>query len=463
MTLADLWIAIPLLILAGCSLIVLLFGAIIPRNYGTIIGTTAATCAALWTIQSPPVNLAPTLALAATPLSRLFTTLFCIISAAVLVISHKYNERLGIVGEEFPATVLFATFGMTALCMATNLLILFMGLEAMTFAFYILVAMDLKRATSAEAGLKYLLMGAVAASFLAFGIGLHYAGTGSLSIYDAMRMAVGSRIAMAGWGFILIGIAFKLSLVPAHLWTPDVYQGAPAPVAAFLSAGSKAATVVMLLLLLPQGNSDNLRTILWWLALLSMTIGNLAALMQSKVRRMLAYSSIAQMGYVVLALMSGKGGGYQAAAYYAIAYSATSLAAFGAIALIECDDAGDAVDDWRGLGRRSPFVAGILALSLFSLAGIPPTVGFTGKFMIFTAAIKAGETTLAIIGILSAAVSVYYYLRVVISLYMQEHRGSATVSPSIAESTVLIAVSASILILGAFPSQLIRLIRSAIP
>jgi NADH-quinone oxidoreductase subunit N len=338
-----------------------------------------------------------------------------------------------------------------------------MGLEAMTFAFYILVAMDLKRATSAEAGLKYLLMGAVAASFLAFGIGLHYAGTGSLSISDALRMAADSRVAMAGWGFILIGIAFKLSLVPSHLWTPDVYQGAPAPVAAFLSAGSKAATVVMLLLILPQGNAENLRTIFWWLALLSMVVGNLAALMQSKVRRMLAYSSIAQMGYVVLALMSGKMGGYQAAAYYAIAYAATSLAAFGAIALIECDDAGDAIDDWRGLGRRSPLIAGILAISLFALAGIPPTVGFTGKFMIFIAAVKAGETALAVIGILTAAVSAYYYLRVVVSLYMHEHEGNRAVSPSVAESTVLIAASASIFILGVFPSPLIRLIRAAIP
>ena len=463
MTAADLWIALPLLILAGSALIILLLGAVIPGNYGTLVGVATTACAALWVIQSPPVTLAPTLALAATPIARLFTLLFCITAAAVLLISHRYNERLAITGEEYPATVLFTTFGMTALCMATNLLILFMGLEAMTFGFYILVAMNLDWEHSAEAGLKYLLMGAVAAAFLAFGIGLHYAGTGSLSTSDALRLAIDSRIALAGWGLILIGIAFKLSLVPAHLWTPDVYQGAPAPVTAFLSANSKAATVAMLLLLLPYGNSDHLRLLFWWLALFSMTIGNLAALMQSKVRRMLGYSSIAQMGYVVLALMSGKSGGYQAAAFYAISYAAMSLAAFGAIALIECDDAGDTVEDWRGLGKKSPFAAAILALSLFALAGIPPTAGFTGKFMIFTAALRAGEIPLAVIGILTAAASAYYYLRVVVSLYMPDPRDNNKVSPSFTESAVLIAAGAAILTIGTFPAPLIRLIASAIP
>lgn len=462
MTAADLWIALPLLIMAGSALILLLHGAVRPRSNGTFIGVAAAVCAALWTLQSPPTTVAPTLALCATPFARIFTILFCTIAAAVLVFSHRYNKRCGITGEEYPATILFTTFGMTTLSMATNLLVLFMGLEAMTFGFYILVAMDLKRSTSAEAGLKYLLMGAVAAAFLAFGIGLQYAGVGSLSIADALRLAGESRIALAGWCFILVGIAFKLSLVPVHLWTPDVYQGAPAPVAAFLSAGSKAAAVAVLLMLLPTGNSDSLRTLLWWLALLSMVVGNLAALQQSNVRRMLGYSSVAQMGYVVLALMSGEHGGYQAAAYYAIAYAFMSLGAFGAIAVMEGHDAGNSLDNWRGMGRKYPLPAGVLGLSLFALAGIPPTAGFTGKFLIFTAALKSGEFLLACIGILTAAASAYYYVKVVVTLYMHDPQNSTTVSPSAAESTVLIAIAAAILLLGTFPSPLIRLITAAI-
>ncbi len=458
MTWTDLWIAMPLLILAGSAILVLILGAVMPMRIGTVVGVAATIGAALWAVQEPPALLAPTLGLAATPLARFFTVLFCMIAAAVLVLSHSYNEHRGIRGEEYPSTLLFTTFGMLALASATNLLALFLGLEAMTFGFYILVAIDLKREASSEAGLKYLLMGAIAAAFLAFGIALLYAGTGSLAIGDAMRLAAGNRIALAGWGFILTGIAFKLSLVPAHLWTPDVYQGAPAPVAGFLSAASKGATVVMLLLLLPAGNAAILRTPLWWLALLSMVVGNLAALLQNRVRRMLAYSSIAQMGYVVLALISGTSGGYRAATYYAVAYAAMSLAAFGAITVFEQSGCGETVEDYRGLGFQRPFTAGVLSMGLFALAGIPPTAGFTGKFLIFTSAIKAGEVPLAIIGILTAAASAYYYLRVVASLYMQASIETDSGSPSPSEGALLGMVSVIILLLGIWPSPLLKLL-----
>ncbi len=462
MNMADLWIAMPLLVLAGSAILVLLIGAVVPVRIGTVVGVTAALGAALWAVQEPPALLAPTLGLAATPLARLFTVLFCLIAAAVLVLSHDYNEQREIRGEEYPATILFTTFGMLALASATNLLTLFLGLEAMTFGFYILVAIDLKRKTSSEAGLKYLLMGAISAAFLAFGIALLYAGTGSLAIGDAMRLAAGNRLALAGWGFILAGIAFKLSLVPAHLWTPDVYQGAPAPVAGFLSAASKGATVAMLLLLLPSGDAAILRTPLWWLALLSMIVGNLAALLQSKVRRMLAYSSIAQMGYVVLALISGTSGGYLAAAYYAVAYAAMSLAVFGAIAVIEQSGCGETVEEYRGLGFQRPFSAGVLSIGLFALAGIPPTAGFTGKFLIFTAAIKAGETPLALIGILTAAASAYYYLRIVASLYMESGIETETSSPSLPEGALIGMISLIILILGFWPTPLLELLARCI-
>jgi len=463
MTAVDLWIAMPLLFIAGGALLILLLGTVNQGRYGTAVGVAASAGAAMWTFQDPPATLAPALALASTQLVRMYIVLFCVTASAVLVISHRYNKRCGITGEEYPATILFAAFGMTAMVMATNLLVLFMGLEAMTFGFYILVAMDMKRETSAEAGLKYLLMGAVAAAFLAFGIGLHYAGTGSLSLAEALNLAAGHRIALAGWGFILVGAAFKLSLVPAHLWTPDVYQGGPAPVTAFLSACSKGATVAMLLLILPWGNTDTLRPVLWCLAVLSMVVGNLAALLQSNVRRMLGYSSIAQMGYVVVAFISGTNGGYEAAAYYSVAYAAMSVAALGAVSLIESSGAGDTSEEWHGLWRRSPFVSAILAISLFALAGIPPTAGFTGKFLIFTAAIRAGEISLAVIGILTAAASAYYYLRVIASLYMQDQQETAAVSPTLPEYAVLTAAAAAILLFGIFPSPLLILVKSALP
>src|SRR6185369_9290090 len=267
-------------------------------------------------------------------------------------------------------------------------------------------------------------------------------------------------VALAGWACFLAGIAFKLSLAPAHLWTPDVYQGAPAPVTAFLSAGSKGATVLLLLLLLPQAaDAELLRVPLWGLAVISMIVGNLAALLQNRVRRLLAYSSIAQMGYVMVALISGKGGGYQAAAFYAIAYGVISLAAFGAIAVLERSGCGETLDDYRGLGSSRPFVSGVLALAMFALAGIPPTAGFTGKFLIFTAAIRSGEIALAVIGILLAAVSVYYYLRIVIALYTERSAQAPASSGRLMENLVLAVASFIMLFLGVWPTPLLAVLK----
>ena len=214
--------------------------------------------------------------------------------------------------------------------------------------------------------------------------------------------------------------------MPAHLWTPDVYEGAPAPVVAFLSTASKGGGIVFLLLLFPAaGLVEPFRMPLWGLSLLSMVLGNLAALRQRNLKRMLAYSAIAQMGYVTLALLSGSGSGYGAAAFYLVAYTAMNLAAFGAIAALTGEEEPGELELYRGLGYSRPFPAGVLACAMLALAGIPPTAGFIGKFFIFAAALRGGEISLAVIGILSAAVSVFYYLRVVVNLYMRPAEGAA--------------------------------------
>ena len=474
MTAADFFIAMPLLLLAVGALAALLIGAITRDNSAAaMIGVAVTVGAAFWLLQTPPALTAPTLGLSAGGLPRLFGAFFALLAAGVICLSTGYNRKFEIRGEEYPATILFTAFGMLALASATNLLTLFLGLEAMSFGFYILVAIDLKRDTSGETGLKYLLPGALSASFLAFGIALIYCVSGTLSIHEAVQLTLTSGrpnpLALAGWGCLLAGIAFKLSLAPAHLWTPDVYQGAPAPVTAFLSGGSKAATILLLLLLLPQAvDGSQLRIPLWGLAAFSLLVGNLAALWQNSVRRLLAYSSIAQMGYVVVALISGKGGGYQAAAYYALAYGVTSFAAFGAIAILERSGCGETLDDYRGAGSRYPFASGVLVLSLFSLAGIPPTAGFTGKFLIFTAAIRSGEAALAVIGILLAAVSVFFYLRVIVSIYFQEWDQEADAficrsCPAFPEYLALIVASAAIVIPGLWPNALISLLSRLLP
>ena len=465
MTTTDIFIALPMLLPAIGALLTLLIGAVTRDDRaGTTIGVATTLAAALWLLQTPPAMVAPTLGLSAAPLPRLFGAFLALLAAGTLCLSHGYNRERGISGEEYPATVLFATFGMLSLTSATNLLTLFLGLEAMSFGFYILVAIDLKRATSGEAGLKYLLPGALSAAFLAFGIALLYCVSGTLSIHDALQLTLtGGRpdpVALAGWACFLAGIAFKLSLAPAHLWTPDVYQGAPAPVTAFLSAGSKGATVLLLLLLLPQAtDAALLRVPLWGLAVISVIVGNLAALLQSRVRRLLAYSSIAQMGYVVIALISGRGGGYQAAAFYAIAYGVITLAAFGAITALERSGCGETLDDYRGLGSSRPFASGVLALAMFALAGIPPTAGFTGKFLIFTAAIRSGEIILAVIGILLAAVSVYYYLRIVIALYMGRPAQVPASGSRLMENVVLAVASFIIFFLGVWPAPLLEVLK----
>jgi NADH-quinone oxidoreductase subunit N len=258
-----------------------------------------------------------------------------------------------------------------------------------------------------------------------------------------------------------LGLAFKVSLVPAHLWTPDVYQGAPAPVTAFLSTGSKVAAFAALLLLVPAMGTGfaHIHGPLWLLCLLSMVVGNLAALRQRNFKRMLAYSSIAQMGYVTLALVTGTVEGFRAVIFYLVVYTVTNLTAFGAIASLTGDCGIDDIDDCRAVGRSHPFRGAVLTISLFSLAGIPPMAGFMGKFTIFAAALRGGETALAIIGIVMAAISVYYYLRVVAILYAPETDRKTSFPPLAApEFTALALTSFLILLFGIFPGAFLALI-----
>ena len=453
----------PIIITACATLLVLLSGPFLPSRVTSTLAVTASIAAGLWAALSES-TLAPALpGLAFTPLARFLTPVFCLAAALTLLFSHGYNERRAIKGEEYPATVLFALFAMCVIPCATNLLILFLALESVAFAFYILVTIDLNRAESGEAGLKYLLMGAVAAAVTAFGFSLIFAGSGTLELSGALASPENRAIISAGWGLIVIGIAFKLSLVPAHLWTPDVYQGAPAPVAGFLSTGSKvaaAAVLLMLLAFLPP--MSEMHAPLYILSLLSMVIGNLAALLQKDIKRMLAYSSIAHMGYLTLALLTGTKDGYAAVLLYGAIYTAMNLAAFGAIAALSGDEERSLISDYSGIGFSAPFRGAVLAISMLALAGIPPTAGFIGKFFIFYAAIRGGELTLAIIGIVSAAASAYFYLKVVVHLYMHRSDAAPPQSVSSAESLALFCAALCVIAIGIFPAPLLRLLDVAL-
>lgn len=463
MTFADFYPIMPILITGAGALTVLLCGPLLLSATLTGIGVVASLAAGAWAAFTPTGAVAAIPGVALTPLAQLLIPLFCVTAALVLLLSHGYNERRGIKGEEYPSTVLFGLFAMCVLPCATNLLILFLAVESIAFAFYILVTMDFGRPESGEAGLKYLLMGAVAAAFTAFGFALIFAGSGTLELSGLAADPANRPIVAAGWGVVILGIAFKLSLVPAHLWTPDVYQGSPSPVAAFLSTASKVSAAALLLMLLNFSQPMyELRLPLYLLSLLSMVLGNLAALMQQNIKRMLAYSSIAHMGYLALALLTGTKEGYAAVLLYGVIYTAMNVAAFGAIASLSIEQEREELSDYAGLGFSAPLRGGVLALAMLSLAGIPPTAGFIGKFFIFYSAIRGGETALAIVGIVSAAASAYFYLKVVVQLYMHRSDAAPPESAPVAERFALCCASAFVIVLGIFPTPVLQMVDAAL-
>ncbi|HJV35819.1 NADH-quinone oxidoreductase subunit N [Geomonas sp.] len=477
MTVSDLLPIMPIIISGAAALLVLLAGPLVQQRSLNWLAVLASAAAGIWAAVSPATGAVTVPGLAFTQLAQFLIPVFSFATTLTLLLSHGYNERRGIKGEEFPSVVLFTLFAMCVLACATNLLILFLALESVSFAFYILVSIDLGRAESGEAGLKYLLMGAVAAAIVAFGIALIFAGTGTLALVGSVSSPEHHAIVSAGWGMVVIGVAFKLSLVPAHLWTPDVYQGAPAPVAAFLSTGSKVAAAAFFLMLLAFASPmAEMHAPLYLLSLLSMVIGNLAALLQKNIKRMLAYSSIGHMGYLALALLTGTKEGYTAVLLYGAIYTTMNLAAFGAIASLSDEGERSDIEAYTGVGFSAPFRGGVLALAMLALAGIPPTAGFLGKFFIFYAAIRGGETTLAIIGIVSAAASAYFYLSVVVQLYMRGPQaahaesaspalGSVPPPPHPASSAEWLALSCAalaVLAIGIFPAPLLRVLDAVI-
>lgn len=459
MTVSDIYALLPLLILAGGSVLVLLAGAIRPGGYLYELAVALIAVALLWSLLIPADAVMPGLAI--TAFSRFFTILLNSAGLVALLLAAGYNRRRGIVGEEYPATLLFALAGMGAASAASDLLMLFLGLEAFTFGFYILVAIKRDSVKGGEAGLKYLLNGTLSAAILAMGMALLYAASGTLKLPELASAASRSEpLFLTGGCLVLLGMAFKLSLAPAHLWTADVYQGAPAPVTALLSTASKGASLAALLFLLPLfGAWHGLHDLFWGLALLSMLAGNFAALVQNNIKRMLAWSSVGQMGYVALALVAAQSDGLRAAVFYMATYVAAGLASFGALSVLSDKYELAGIDDYRGLGCRCPLAGAVLAVAMFSLAGIPPAAGFIGKFAVFTAALRGGEIALALIGMLAALVAVFFYLRVVVTLYMKPAENPAeTRSLNCAEIVALVLPTAATLLLGVYPQPLLDLL-----
>lgn len=470
MTWPELLALSPVLILALGSTCLLLVGAWWSAwrpllLAGAVAGLAAALTAGL---HVPPVTEAAGM-FGTGPYARFFAVLWSLAGALTLLVSLRYGKERRFPGGEYASLVLFAAAGMVLLSSATSLVGIFLGLETFTLVLYILIAFDKEAPAGAEAGLKYLVLGAVATGFLAFGIALIYTASGTFHLPEAMAGIADGKalrpLGLAGWAMLLVAIGFKVSLVPFHLWTPDVYQGAPAPVAGILSTGSKGAVFAALIPLVAgmARGVESLVPLLWALSTLSMLVGTLCALRQENIKRMLAYSSVVHMGYLLIALLAGEGNGWSAVVFYLVVYAAATLGAFAVIvALAGPRDEPQTYQQLRGIGYRHPFRAAALAVFLFSLAGIPPAAGFIGKFAIFSAAIGGGYIGLAVLGILASLISLYYYLRPVIAMFMAIEEHALAPSGSAEEHAVLAVCLGATLGLGVFPGPLLDLIAAVL-
>ncbi len=397
-----------------------------------------------------------------------FNAIFVLAAAITALISYRYFAIEDEEEVEYYGLLLLAQAGMYFLATGTDLVTLFVGLETMSVTFYILVGFLRREKRSNEAALKYLLLGAFAAGFLAYGFSLLYGLTGSTR-FEAIGRALEST---DGSGFLLIlailltvvGLLFKLGAAPFHMWTPDAYEGAPTPVTAYLSVASKAAALVFMIRLLlgPLGAYREVwQPAIVLAAVISLTIGNFAAITQSNVKRMLAYSSIAHVGYILLGLVAGNERGYHGALIYTAVYAFMTLGAFLVLVVLRREGLpGEHLDDLAGLMKKSPLYAVLMVIFLLSLAGIPPTAGFIGKYYIFMALVSAHSYFLAIIGALYIAVSLFYYFRIVRAMFVEDLRHDAPLASSLGVRVSLGVTAVATVLLGIFPEPLIQWVRS---
>jgi NADH-quinone oxidoreductase subunit N len=393
--------------------------------------------------------------------------------AACFVYSRRYLADRDMLRGEYFVLALFALLGMMVMISASHLLVLYLGLELMSLCLYSMVALNRDSAVSTEAAMKYFVLGALASGLLLYGMSMLYGATATLDITQmAQVIATGQAnqvVLVFGLVFVVAGLSFKLGVVPFHMWIPDVYHGAPNAMTLFIGAAPKLAAFAMAVRMLVNGLIDlavDWQQMLVIMAVLSMAVGNLAAIAQTNIKRMLAYSTISHMGFMLLGLLAGVVGGnrlsapdaYSAAMFYSIVYVLMSLGSFGMVlALSRAGFEAEDLDDYRGLNQREPWLAFLMLLVMFSLAGVPPTVGFYAKLAVIDAVVKADQVWLAVVAVLFSLVGAFYYLRVVKLMYFDEPRDAAPIEPGTDVRWLLSANGLAVLILGVMPGGLMAL------
>lgn len=467
MTKLDFLCLAPFLIIASAPIIMMLT-ITINRNFKVIYGFSliiflASFLSLFLVVPHATHNIDPLLIIDSYGI--MFLGIIYISGILITILSYEYLKKHSGEREEYFIILFIAVLGASILVVANHFISFFLGLETLSISLYILIAYLKSRDYCIEAGVKFLVIASVATAFLLFGMGLVYAETGKMNFQD-IAMATGksnllSPLLLTGFGLILTGIGFKLALVPFHMWTPDIYQGAPAPVTTFIATISKGAVMALALRLfiyIRGFDNGTLIIIISGISILSMFTGNLLALKQTNLKRLLAYSSIAHLGYLLITLLAGKTNGVEAAIFYLVAYIITTLGAFGVISILSVYERdADDIEDMKGLFWRNPWIASVLTIALLSLAGIPITAGFMSKFYLVLSGLKSGLWLLAFSLVINSVISLYYYLRVIKTMFSSTETKEIIKVPFIANIVLIIIVS-GIFFLGIFPSFIIEFI-----
>jgi NADH-quinone oxidoreductase subunit N len=464
------WLSIlPALVLCIAGLVVLFVGLFVRKGAVTVAGLLSLAGIVGALMANAPLRTMHGTAfagmVAADAYCWFLNILILVGTGLTVLISMRYlsDEHMNL--SEYFVLILFSAAGMIFMISASHILVIFVGLETLSISIYVLAGMHPASLKSRESALKYLLLGGFSSGIFLYGAALMYGATGSLDLVVLTKFFAAGKaglMAKAGMGLLLVGFGFKVAAVPFHMWTPDVYEGAPTPITGYMSVAVKVAAFaafIRVFLETGSGKEVNWVQVLWVVSAITMIVGNLVALVQQNIKRMLAYSSIAHAGYILVGMVAGGPAGTSGILYYLLAYTFTNLGAFGVVALVGREgEANVMIDDYRGLAKVHPLLALAMAIFLFSLAGIPPTAGFIGKFTIFSAAVAQHYYWLVVIGVLTSAASVFYYFRVVMRMYMEapETEPSALrFGPAMVVS--LIISVAGVLYMGIFPTTYLNL------